>query len=119
MPCKILQVDDVGIAFAGRRDCRHAKRMHIDVGIEAKPVDISFDQLLHGPPRNWLPCESSPSTATSGDDSSEEWASKVVADTCGVEPGFKPFLRLLVQWHQPFVSALAEDFKNLMHAFCL
>src|ERR1700677_305080 len=49
MPGEILQIDDVGPSFAGDGQGRDTEGVHRDRGVEAEPLDVALDKILHGP----------------------------------------------------------------------
>jgi len=109
VPREILQVDDVGTAFAAGGECGDAKRMDGDVGIEFEKTDITLDQLLHGPPRDGLGGEAGAAAAAGGVDGPEERARQIVADAGGVEPGFETFLGFVRQGYYGLLFQAASE----------
>src|SRR5438876_1228831 len=90
-----------------------------DVGVELEPPNVGFDQLLHGPAGHGLWSEAIPALPTCRLHRPKQWAAGLVAYAGHLQPGFKPFLGLLVQRHQPFLSSLTVDFKDAVHTVSL
>lgn len=116
MAGEVLQVDDVGTAFAGGRQCCDAERVDGDCRIKMQVVGVLLHECLDRSAREGTGAETVSPLAASGCCTTEERTGWIISEAGNFKPAVESLERFRVKGNPPLFSTLAEDLDDFVPA---